>query len=168
LSQPYLGEIRMVSASFAPEGWALCDGQLIAISGNEELFALLRTTYGGDGQTNFALPDLRGRIPVHRSAEFPLGTMAGSEEVTLTSAQIAKHSHPLVASLSRAVGIIPAEYMLGQPEKPLFRPEPGAPVAMAVDSIWPIDEGGLAHSNLQPFLCINFIIALAGVPPSRN
>lgn len=163
MSTPYLGEIRLFGGSFAPVGWMFCHGQLLAISENDALFNLIGTTYGGDGQSTFALPDLSSRVPVHQGNGYVLAETGGAEEVTLTLGQIPAHSHPLVvstqsASSRSAVGGVPAA--------------PGSDVAWAAATA---DEamgqtspagGSQPHTNLQPYLGISYIISLFGIFPS--
>src|ERR1041385_6901103 len=115
MAQPYVGEIRMFAGNFAPAGWQFCEGQLLPISENETLFQLLGTTYGGDGQSTFALPDLRGRIPLHQGNGFILAEPGGVEQVTLTSSQIPAHSHPLVASTNTATTLDPQDNAISAP-----------------------------------------------------
>src|SRR5690242_17666777 len=115
MAQPYVGEIRMFAGNFAPAGWMFCEGQLLPISENETLFQLIGTTYGGDGESTFALPDLRGRVPLHFGNGFILAETGGVEEVTLTTNQIPAHSHPLLATLSTATGTVPTDKALAAP-----------------------------------------------------
>ncbi|WP_221090845.1 phage tail protein [Deinococcus aquaedulcis] len=172
---PYLGEIRMFGGNFAPLGWALCQGQLLPISENDALFALIGTTYGGDGQTNFALPDLRGRLPVHMGtppggASLTLGQLTGTETVTLTAAQMPAHPHPLQASTLTAAqgGGVSAGAYLAQPESgELYVGTGRRPKTLAAPSL-AASGGGQPHQNLSPYLCVNFIIALQGIFPPRN
>lgn len=165
MAQPYVGEIRMFGGNFAPAGWEFCQGQLMAISENETLFQLIGTTYGGDGQSTFALPDLRGRLPVHQGAGFVLAEQGGVEEVTLTSTQLPVHSHPLVGSTGNGSQSSPQNNVLATSTliKP-YAPET-ADKAMAPTSITPVG-GSQPHSNMQPYLCVNFIISMFGIFPS--
>lgn len=165
MAQPYVGEIRMFGGNFAPAGWALCDGQLLPISENETLFQLIGTTYGGDGQTTFVLPDLRGRLPIHQGGGFTLAQNGGAESVTLTTNQIPVHSHPLLASASVATGDNPANAVPGQsPSISLYEADvPGAGLNAAAISLV---GGSQPHDNFQPYLCVNFIISLFGIFPS--
>ncbi len=170
MAQPYIGEIRMFAGNFPPAGWMFCGGQLLPISENETLFTLIGTTYGGDGQETFALPDLRGRLPIHQGgggATYQVGEMAGSEEVTLTVNQIPSHSHPLLASSEAANSLNPAGNVIGTPltATPFFADVPSLP--LAPDTIAPVG-GSQPHTNLQPFLCVNFIISLFGIFPSQT
>ncbi len=166
MAEPFLAEIRLISFHFPPKGWAFCNGQLLPINQNQALFALLGTTYGGNGQTTFALPDLRGRTPVHVGRGVSLGQAAGTEFVTLAEAQLPKHGH-LRATKNIAAGAAPAGNMLAQRAtgtaavyaKPLNQVVmPGA-----------IPQGGgQAHSNIQPSMGLNFVIALQGIFPSKT
>ncbi|MDR7252490.1 microcystin-dependent protein [Nocardioides sp. BE266] len=165
MGQPYVGEIRMFGGNFAPAGWAFCNGQLLPISENETLFNLIGTTYGGDGQSTFALPDLQSRVPVHQGNGYVLAETGGVEEVTLTTAQVPAHSHPLVvsttaASSRSAVGGIPAA-----------APSDVAWTSAAADegmSQTSAAGGSQPHTNMQPYLGISFIISLFGVFPSQT
>src|ERR1051326_6420688 len=141
MAQPYVGEIRIFAGNFAPAGWMFCEGQLLPISENETLFNLIGTTYGGDGQSTFALPDLRGRIPLHFGNGFTLAETGGVETVTLTVSQLPANSHPLLDSTPSG--------------------------AMAPASIGPTG-GSQPHNNFQPYLCVDFIISLFGIFPSQT
>jgi microcystin-dependent protein len=168
----YIGEIRMFAGNFPPNGWRFCDGSLIPISENDALFTLIGTTYGGDGQETFALPNLQSRVPIHMGTSagttFQIGEMAGVESVTLTVQQIPSHTHPLLASLTVADDPNPGNKVLAQ-----SRPgtnsyfQDTAPNNMAATAITPAG-GSQPHENCQPFLCINYIISLFGVFPSQN
>jgi microcystin-dependent protein len=165
MAQPYVGEIRMFAGNFAPAGWMFCEGQLLPISENETLFNLIGTTYGGDGQSTFALPDLRGRIPIHQGNGFILAETGGVEEITLTVSQIPAHSHPLLASTSTSTLTDPGGNVSGQTGTfDGFETTPGA-IAMAPQSISPVG-GSQPHTNFQPYLCVDFIISLFGIFPS--
>jgi microcystin-dependent protein len=167
MAQPYVGEIRMFAGNFAPAGWMFCEGQLLPISEYETLFNLIGTTYGGDGQSTFALPDLRGRVPLHMGNGFTLAETGGVETVTLTVSQIPAHSHPLLATTSLASqqnvsGDVLAEATLFNP---YINVNPTAPMnAAAVSSI----GGSQPHNNFQPYLCVDFIISLFGIFPSQT
>lgn len=172
MSEPFVGEIRMFAGNFAPRGWAFCDGQLLAVSQNDALFSLLGTIYGGDGRTTFGLPDLRGRIPIHAGtgpglSPRRLGAKFGTEEETLTVNQLPSHTHPLQASSQNTLQASPQGNVLGQPTSiDLYRVT--APDAdLSTSSITGVG-GSRSHSNLMPFLCVNFIIALFGIYPSRQ
>ena len=168
MSNPFIGEIRMFGGNFAPAGWQLCNGQLLPISENEALFQLIGTTYGGDGQSTFALPNLQSRAPMHMGNGFILAETGGVEEVTLTVQQIPAHSHPLLASSNNASVANAANNVLSQ--TPSYTPYiSGVPAntPMANNAVTPAG-GSQPHTNIQPYQCINFIISLFGVfpPPS--
>lgn len=165
MAQPYVGEIRMFGGNFAPAGWMFCEGQLLPISENETLFNLIGTTYGGDGQSTFALPDLRGRLPVHQGIGFILAETGGAEEITLTVQQIPAHSHPLLASTAIGGGSNPANSVLGQGSNVTVYRAGTAAVAMNAGAIGPVG-GSQPHTNFQPYLCVDFIISLFGIFPS--
>jgi len=166
MAQPYVGEIRMFAGNFAPAGWLLCEGQLLSISENETLFQLIGTTYGGDGQSTFALPDLRGRIPVHQGNGFILAETGGVEDVTLTVSQIPAHSHPFLASSVAGNSSSPQGNTVAQTDGTigLYIADPPG-VNMDPAAITPVG-GSQPHTNFQPYLCINFIISLFGIFPS--
>ena len=173
MSEPFVGEVRMFAGNFAPRGWAFCDGQLLAVSQNDALFSLLGTTYGGNGQTTFGLPDLRGRLPVHAGngpglSPRSLGARGGAEQSTLTINQLPPHSHPMSASSANATDNAPSSAMTlaKGPGSDHYVDQPPN-INMANDSIDNIG-GNRSHSNMMPFTCINFIIALFGIYPSRN
>jgi microcystin-dependent protein len=165
VAQPYVGEIRMFAGNFAPAGWMFCDGQVLPILENETLFNLIGTTYGGDGETTFALPDLRGRIPLHFGSGFVLAETGGAEEITLTANQIPSHSHPLFGSSDAANTLNPGGNVIGTPltATPLFAAAPNT--NLAPQAIAPVG-GSQPHTNFQPYLCINYIISLSGIFPS--
>jgi microcystin-dependent protein len=166
MAQPYVGEIRMFAGNFSPAGWMFCEGQLLPISENETLFQLIGTTYGGDGQSTFALPDLRGRIPIHQGNSFILAETGGVEEVTLTINQIPSHTHGLIGSTSNANGA-PTGQVLAQPTTlDLYLPGDTS-VSGKLNSASIASAGGSQpHTNFQPYLCVNFIISLFGLFPS--
>lgn len=171
MSEPYVGEIKMFAGGFAPRGWALCDGQLLSVSQNDALFSLLGTIYGGDGRTTFGLPELRGRVPIHWGTgpgltPRRLGEKAGLENVTLTVNQIPSHTHAMAASTEAArtrsaEGLVPAEA-----SGDVYSTDLSA-VNMSTQMVTNTG-GGQSHTNLMPFLCVNFIVALFGVYPSRS
>lgn len=165
MAQPYVGEIRMFAGNFAPAGWMFCEGQLLPIAENETLFNLIGTTYGGDGQSTFALPDLRGRLPIHQGNGFVLAQTGGAEEITLTVPQIPVHSHPFLASTSIADQSSIAGAAVAQPSVPFmyFATPPTQPLAPTV--VGPVG-GSQPHTNFQPYLCVNFIISLFGIFPT--
>ena len=165
MSQPFIGEIRLFGGNFAPAGWAFCNGQLLAISENDALFTLIGTTYGGDGESTFALPDLRGRVPIHVDTGFVLGQNGGVEQVTLTTQQIPVHSHPLLASTAggsstNAAGNVTAS----SPSMDLYFQDV-ASASMNAAAVLPVG-GSQPHENLQPYLCVSYIISLFGIFPS--
>lgn len=165
MAQPYVGEIRMFAGNFAPAGWMFCDGSLLPISENETLFQLIGTTYGGDGQETFALPDMRGRLPLHQGNGFILAETGGAEEITLTANQIPVHSHPLLASTDATNTVNAGGNVFGAPltATPFFAATPTLSLApQAVSTV----GGSQPHTNFQPYLCINFIISLFGIFPS--
>jgi microcystin-dependent protein len=166
MPEPYIGEIRMFGGNFAPAGWAFCDGQLMPISENDALFTLIGTTYGGDGQETFALPNLQSRVPMHAGNGFILGQTGGVEEVTLTVNQIPIHSHPPLASSAQGTDGSPGGRVLAEESfvgADLYI-ESAPTVNMAATAIGPVG-GSQPHTNLQPYLCISFIISLFGVFP---
>jgi microcystin-dependent protein len=166
MAQPYVGEIRMFAGNFAIAGWMFCEGQLLPISENETLFNLIGTTYGGDGQETFGLPDLRGRVPIHFGNGFTLAETGGVEDVTLTVSQIPSHSHPLLASTS-AGQQNPGGNLLGTSTAVDVYREGTANTPMATNSVTSVG-GSQPHTNFQPYLCINFIISLFGIFPSQS
>lgn len=172
MSNPYIGEIRMFGGTFAPLGWEFCNGQLLQISENDTLFTLIGTTYGGDGESTFALPDLQGRLPIHQGpgpglTSRQLGETGGAEEVTLTLQQIPSHTHPL--SGSRASGSQPnlagAQLASSGQLRPYVAADPD--VNLAAQSVAGTG-GSQPHTNMQPYLCVSFIISLFGVFPQPN
>jgi microcystin-dependent protein len=169
MAQPYVGEIRMFAGNFAPAGWMFCEGQLLPISEYETLFNLIGTTYGGDGQSTFALPDLRGRIPLHIGNGFTLAETGGVETVTVTVQQIPAHSHPLLATVSQGAQNPPAQQSLAQsPTQNAFPYGTDVPPAtLNPGSISPVG-GSQPHNNFQPYLCVDFIISLFGIFPSPS
>lgn len=165
MAQPYVGEIRIFAGNFAPAGWMFCEGQLLPISENETLFQLIGTTYGGDGESTFALPDLRGRLPLHQGNSFILAEMGGAEEITLTVNQIAAHSHPLLASTNIATQTTPTNNVLAQSSSADLYIEDTSNVNLSPAAITAVG-GSQPHTNFQPYLCVNFIISLFGIFPS--
>lgn len=166
MSEPFLAEIRLFTFNFAPKGWALCNGQLLPINQNQALFSLLGTTYGGNGQTTFALPNLQGRVPIHFGSGFLLGESAGEETHTLTAAELPAHTHPVVASSNVPTQPGPVNN---------FWPNGGGAIPYASNSDTTMDPqavaplgGGQAHENRPPFLVVNFCIALQGIFPPQN
>jgi microcystin-dependent protein len=170
MAQPYVGEIRMFGGNFAPVGWAFCNGQALPISENEVLFQLIGTTYGGDGQETFNLPNLQGRVPIHMGSGFTIGQSGGVSSVTLSSQQMPAHGHPLLGSTATAAGT--------NPQNTVFAHLPDAGVQSAYGSTAPfgaIDNssvsqigGSQPHDNMQPYLTVNFIISLYGIYPQQT
>ena len=173
MSDPYVGEIRMFGGNFATLGWEFCNGQLLSISENEVLYNLIGTTYGGDGQTTFALPDLRGRLPQHFGQgpglpDYALAEIGGSEQVTLTTQQMPNHTHPLLASGAVGTQASPQAHVLAtSPAGNSYFSSQSAPplVQLAANSILPVG-GNQPHDNMAPYLAVSFIISLYGVYPS--
>jgi microcystin-dependent protein len=165
MAQPYVGEIRMFAGNFAPAGWMFCEGQLLPISENETLFNLIGTTYGGDGQSTFGLPDLRGRLPLHQGNGFVLAEQGGAEEITLTVQQIPGHTHAFLAVNATGTQISPAGTLPASSFNvvPYINDVPtGNFNANSVGST----GGSQPHTNFQPYLCVDFIISLFGIFPS--
>lgn len=167
MAQPYVGEIRMFGGNFAPAGWMFCEGQLLPITENETLFQLIGTTYGGDGQSTFALPDLRGRIPVHQGNGFVLAETGGVEEVTLTLQQIPAHTHTLQASSANGSSSLPENNVLAKSTSNEPYSVLPANVPLRPGAVAPVG-GSQPHTNFQPYLCISFIISLFGIFPSQT
>jgi microcystin-dependent protein len=165
MAQPYVGEIRMFAGNFAPAGWEFCEGQVLPIDENEVLFQLIGTTYGGDGQSTFALPDLRGRLPMHWGSGVNLAEAAGVEEVTLSGQQVPLHTHALLANSGPGSDAVPTNnVMAGSPNLNMLR-EATPGVALSPLAVGPVG-GSQPHTNFQPYLCVDFIIALFGIYPS--
>jgi microcystin-dependent protein len=166
VAQPYVGEVRIFAGNFAPAGWMFCEGQLLPISDYETLFNLIGTTYGGDGQSTFGLPDLRGRLPMHMGNGFTLAETGGVESVTLTVSQIPAHSHSLLATSANGTSPNPGGNVLAQPAATIqpYTVEP-ATLNMNAGAIGPVG-GSQPHDNFQPYLCVDFIISLFGIYPS--
>ncbi len=173
MSEPFVGEIRMFAGNFAPRGWAFCDGQLLATSQNDALFSLLGTIYGGDGRTTFGLPEMRGRVPVHQGtgpglSQRRLGARYGAETETLTTSQLPSHNHggTLQANNGSASSADPVGNVPANANTTVYTSED---IDTNFSSQAIANEGGSSsHNNLMPALCINFIIALVGIYPSRN
>jgi len=173
MGEPFVGEIRMFGGNFAPAGWAFCQGQLMPISENETLFNLIGTTYGGDGQETFAIPDLQGRAPMHAgqgpgiSQTYQIGEKAGVETVTLTTQQTPIHTHPFIASTAGATATSPAGQVIAQSGQRAVYTEDTTTTNLAGSAILPVG-GSQPHDNMQPYLVITFIISLFGVFPTQN
>jgi microcystin-dependent protein len=167
MAQPYIGEIKMFAGNFAPAGWMFCEGQLLPISENETLFNLIGTTYGGDGESTFALPDLRGRIPIHQGNGYVLAETGGVEQVTLTVSQITAHTHSAVASADSGNSSSTGTYFAAGQEKLVFSAEIATPVAAAPQTV-ASTGGSQPHNNFMPYLCVDYIISLFGIFPSQT
>jgi len=170
VSEPFLAEVRMFGFNFAPRGWAFLDGQILPINQNQSLYSLLGTNYGGDGRTSFALPDLRGRTPMHKGDGHALAQKSGAEAVVLTAAEIAAHSHAAKASSSVGDSPTPASHVLAAEQATEFAyrdPEAATSTALRSGTIANAG-GGQAHNNMQPYTTLSFCIALQGLFPSRN
>lgn len=169
MAQPYVGEIRMFAGNFAPAGWMFCEGQLLPISENEVLFQLIGTTYGGDGESTFALPDLRGRIPIHQGNGVILAETGGAEEITLTINQIPQHGHAFLGSNNNGSGGNPGGTVFGRNASASFYTTDTSTGTVPINpaTISPVG-GSQPHTNFQPYLCIDFIISLFGIFPSQT
>ncbi len=172
MAQPYVGEIRMFGGNFAPVGWRFCDGQLLAIAENETLFQLIGTTYGGDGRSTFALPDLRGRVPIHQGTgsdgiTYALAENGGVEQLTLTTNQIPIHTHALIASTATGTEATPIGNLLAASNTVSMYKAVAPTTPLAAQMLGP-DGGNQPHGNFQPYLGINFIISLFGIFPSQT
>jgi microcystin-dependent protein len=166
MSEPFLGEVKIVGFNFAPRGWATCDGQLLPINQNQSLYSLLGTAYGGDGRTTFALPDLRGRTPTHVGDGYQWGQKGGAETQTLNVNEIPAHTHPASASGDATNAPVPAGNILATPSQPLYV-APANLKQMHASSVSSAGDGQ-AHDNMQPYTVLNFVIALRGLFPPRN
>jgi microcystin-dependent protein len=166
MAQPYVGEIRMFAGNFAPAGWMFCEGQTIPISENETLFQLIGTTYGGDGQSTFALPDLRGRLPIHMGGGFTLAESGGAEEITLTTSQIPAHSHSLLGTSNPAATNNPTGAYLANTDTGKLVYSSGTGTVVQNPNMVTSTGGSQPHNNFQPYLCVDFIISLFGIFPS--
>jgi microcystin-dependent protein len=169
MGQPYVGEIRIFGGNFAPAGWSFCDGRLVPISENDTLFNLIGTTYGGDGQSTFGLPDLRGRVPLHQGTlvgnTFVIGTLGGVETVTLAANTVPTHTHTVLANSSASPASLPGGNYLAAGPDIYDQGKPGsATMASAISSV----GGSQPHDNFQPYLCLDFIISLYGIYPSPS
>jgi microcystin-dependent protein len=179
MTEPYLGEIRMFGGNFAPRGWVMCDGQLLSIAENDTLYVLLGTTYGGDGQNTFGVPDLRGRVPTHQGSRsgqsYVIGQLAGSESVTLNPNQLPSHTHPTFAvSVAGAVAVPTAATMISDQGPAGQNISAYAPynaaneqIALSANST-SLAGGNQPHNNMQPYVGVNFILAIAGIFPPQN
>lgn len=168
MSEPFLGELRIMSFSFAPQGWALCNGQLLPINQNQALFSLLGTTFGGDGRLTFALPNLRGRVPVCEGPSFSLGQTMGESSHTISIAELPTHTHGLQATTAAATTSSPANALLATSRgAPVYGPAAAAVGVMSATAVTQVG-GSQPHENRQPFLTLSICIALQGIFPSQN
>jgi microcystin-dependent protein len=167
MAEPFLSEIRIMSFVFAPKGWALCNGQLLPINQNQALFSLLGTTFGGDGRVNFALPDLRGRTPIHAGEGHTLGDRGGEQAHTLSIAEIPTHTHVLSGTSSDGAALVPGGNVLAKEPNFFYHSPDNGTVAMSPGSVANVG-GSQAHLNMQPFLTLTFAIALQGIFPSPS
>jgi len=166
VANSYIGEIRMFGGNFAPAGWMFCNGQLLPIAEYDALFNLIGTTYGGDGQSTFALPNLQGRVPLHQGQGFTLGQPGGSEQVTLTAQQAALHSHTFQATAAPGAQRNPSGNTVATIVAGSAYSQQPATAPLAPQSISPVPGGSAPHDNLQPCLCLSFIISLYGIYPT--
>lgn len=173
MSTPFIGEIRMFAGNFAPADWHFCDGSILPISENDALFALIGTTYGGDGQTTFAIPDLRGRLPIHQGTlsgggNYVLGQRAGSETVTLSTNQIPAHNHPMTAAATANTTVPTGNVFGGTSTGQELYTSATTPISAMASQTLNSAGGSQPHNNMMPYLCVSFIIALYGIFPSQN
>lgn len=172
MAQPFIGEIRMFAGNFAPAGWAFCDGQLMPISQNDAMFVLIGTTYGGDGESTFALPNLQSRVPMHfgtgpDGVTYQIAETGGVESVTLSVQQIPSHNHVLIGSTAAATTGDPTSKVFAQSAQVAYLIEADPEVQFSNNAVSPVG-GNQPHENCQPFLCINYIISLFGLFPQQN
>lgn len=172
MAQPFIGEIRMFAGNFAPAGWMFCDGQTMPISQNDTLFVLIGTTYGGDGESTFNLPNLQSRVPMHfgngpDGVTYQMAEAAGVESVTLTMQQIPNHTHALLGSSAAATAGNPTSQVLAKSGQVQYMIEGDGILAMNANAITPVG-GSQPHENCQPFLCVNYIISLFGLFPQQT
>lgn len=173
---PYIGEIRLFAGNFAPRNWAFCNGQILSVNDYQELFSLIGSSYGGNGRSSFGLPDMRGRIPMHQGQGPGLtprmvGNRFGYERVTLSTSQTPSHTHQMRASSDIATQINPDSMVLAQTDatKPFYDDGTAASSIVSLDAdVVSMEGNASSHANMQPFLCLNFIISLKGIYPSRN
>lgn len=169
MADPYVGEIRLFAGNFAPVNWAFCNGQLLPISDYESLYALIGISYGGNGTDSFALPDLQGRVPVHTPVNMPVGGKSGAETVTLTGSNLPVHSHPIAATNMPANTGNPTNALLGNvAASGIFLYMADTPRLGMANGGMSTTGGNAAHDNVQPFICVSFIIALTGIYPSQG
>ena len=167
MAEPFLSEIRIMSFTFAPKGWALCNGQLLPINQNQALFSLLGTTYGGDGRVNFGLPDLQGRVPIHMGQGHTLGERGGEQSHTVSISEMPLHTHVVNATSVTGTLNNASNNVLGVSQAPVYVASGGSLTSLVPETIT-LTGGSQAHLNMQPFLVLNFSIALQGIFPSQN
>jgi len=167
MASSFMGEIRLVAFNFAPQGWAQCNGQFLPINQNQALFSLLGTTYGGNGQTTFALPDFRARVPIHMGGGHTLGEKAGENAHTLSVSEIPTHTHVLSGSSNAGTALLPGNNLLAQSNNQFYQTNINSLTAMHASCISPVG-GSQAHENRQPYLALLFCISLQGIFPSQN
>ena len=168
MAEPFLSEIRIMSFGFPPKGWALCDGQLLPINQNQALFSLLGTTYGGDGRVNFGLPNLQGRVPIHMGSSHTLGERGGEQAHTLSISEIPTHTHSAMAATSAGTQSVAATAFLAKDTTATPYLPPDNNLGAMIAGTLPNVGGSQAHQNMQPFLVLNFSIALQGIFPSQT
>lgn len=168
MSEPFLAEVRIVGFNFAPRGWAFCDGQILPINQNQSLYSLLGTTYGGDGRTTFALPDIRSRTPIHVGNGHALGQKSGEETHTLSANEMPQHNHTLNASSGTSASADPNGQIWGNARERLYASYNASSATNMNSSLMANTGGSQAHENMQPYLAVNYCIALQGLFPSRN
>jgi microcystin-dependent protein len=166
MSTPFLGELKIISWNYAPKGWALCNGQFLPINQNQALFSILGTTFGGNGQTTFALPDLRGRVPIHQGQGFVIGQKVGEEFHTLSTSEMPQHIHFLNGTSNNGTVKTASGNLYAKSLQSAYG-SPAGLVSMAAETVLPVG-GSQPHENRQPYLVLNIIIALQGIFPSRN
>ena len=167
MSEPFLGEIKVISWNFPPKGWAFCNGTLLPINQNQALFSILGTTYGGDGRQTFGLPNLQGRTPVHVGNTFSLGELTGEQSHTLNISEVPVHSHALIGTSNAATVNTPVNNYFANSPGNIYAP-PGSQTPLVAGSLPTVTGGSQPHENMQPYLVLNFVIALQGIFPSPN
>ena len=169
MADPFIGEVRLMSFAFAPKGWAFANGQLLPIAQNQALFSLYGITYGGNGQTTFALPDLRGRVPIHEGPGYALGQTQGEQTHTLIASEVPPHNHLIKASNLEADATAPQpDGQLASYAASACYISPPANLTTMAENMFSTVTGGQAHQNMQPYLVLSFCVALQGIFPSRN
>ncbi len=167
MAEPFLGEVRAFPINFVPKGWAACDGQILPINQNQALYSLLGTVYGGDGRTTFALPNLKGRVPIHKGNGVTLGESAGESTHTLTTNEMPQHNHMVFASTNNPETANPQNQVWASPSVPSYAQLSGTAVNMNVNAL-AHTGGSQAHNNMQPYEAMQYCIALTGIFPSRS